>query len=89
MVRPHRFSPNPETAVDNHFQKTDNRTPEAHAIAARDEHDAAVAAQWAQIDESATLLPITLHAIELAGGSARCMIAGVHLTRRNRQKVPS
>jgi len=44
MVRPHRFSPNPETAVDNHFQKTDNRTPEAHAIAARDEHDAAVAA---------------------------------------------
>ena len=31
---------------------------------------------------SATLLPLTVPTIEYAGGSVRCMIAGVHLTPR-------
>jgi hypothetical protein len=39
-------------------------------------------AQKAIITQSARLLPISLPTIELAGGSARCMIAGVHLTPR-------
>lgn len=35
--------------------------------------------QRAQIERSARLLPLTLPTIELAGGSARCMIATIHL----------
>lgn len=35
-----------------------------------------------RISASATLLPLDLPTIETAGGSARCMIAGVHLARR-------
>ena len=38
--------------------------------------------QVSKIEESAALLPLTVPTIELAGGSVRCMIAGVHLTRR-------
>lgn len=39
-------------------------------------------AQRTTIEESATLLPLSVPTIELAGGSVRCMIAGVHLTPR-------
>lgn len=39
-------------------------------------------AQRATIEESATLLPLSVPTIERAGGSVRCMIAGVHLTPR-------
>lgn len=35
------------------------------------------------IEGSATLLPLSIPTIETAGGSVRCMLAGVHLTRRN------
>ena len=38
--------------------------------------------QVAVIEESCTILDIDIPTIELAGGSARCMIAGVHLDRR-------
>jgi hypothetical protein len=34
------------------------------------------------IEETATLLPISVPTIETAGGSVRCMIAGIHLSRR-------
>lgn len=40
------------------------------------------AAQKAVIERSATLLPLAVPTIELAGGSVRCMLAGVHLARR-------
>ena len=39
-------------------------------------------AQKAVIERSATLLPLAVPTIELAGGSVRCMLAGVHLSRR-------
>ena len=39
-------------------------------------------AQRAKIEESARLVPITVPTIEHAGGSARCMIAAIHLTPR-------
>lgn len=39
-------------------------------------------AQIAVIDDSATLLPLSVPTIERAGGSVRCMLAGVHLARR-------
>jgi len=43
---------------------------------------ALTAEQRAVIEGSARLLPLSIPTIELAGGSARCMIAGVHLTPR-------
>ncbi|MBA4070404.1 MAG: amidinotransferase [Gemmatimonas sp.] len=39
-------------------------------------------AQVATIERSATLLPLHVPTIERAGGSVRCMIAGIHLTAR-------
>lgn len=38
--------------------------------------------QVAVIEQSATLLPMAIPTIELAGGSVRCMLAGVHLSKR-------
>lgn len=38
--------------------------------------------QLAMIERSASLLPLRIPTIETAGGSVRCMIAGVHLARR-------
>jgi hypothetical protein len=35
------------------------------------------------IERSATLLPLAVPTIELAGGSVRCMLAGIHLARRD------
>ncbi|RMA59060.1 hypothetical protein C8C96_0048 [Acidovorax sp. 100] len=40
-------------------------------------------AQRATIEQSARLLPLDVPTIELAGGSVRCMLAGVHLARRS------
>ena len=38
--------------------------------------------QRAVIERSARLLPLEVPTIELAGGSVRCMLAGIHLARR-------
>lgn len=40
------------------------------------------AAQREVVERSARLLPVDVSTIELAGGSVRCMIAGIHLDRR-------
>jgi hypothetical protein len=40
------------------------------------------AEQKAVIERNCTLLPVDVPTIELAGGSVRCMIAGIHLDRR-------
>lgn len=45
-------------------------------------HRALTAEQIATIERSAKLLPLAIPTIETAGGSVRCMLAGVHLTRR-------
>jgi hypothetical protein len=39
-------------------------------------------AQRALIERSARLLPLAVPTIEMAGGSVRCMLAGIHLTPR-------
>lgn len=44
--------------------------------------DALTPDQIAVIKESATPLPLSVPTIETAGGSVRCMIAGIHLSRR-------
>jgi hypothetical protein len=38
--------------------------------------------QVALIEESCAIVDVDIPTIELAGGSVRCMIAGVHLDRR-------
>lgn len=45
--------------------------------------DSLTAAQKALIERSARLLPLSVPTIEMAGGSVRCMIAGIHLSPRN------
>ena len=40
-------------------------------------------AQRRTIERHATLLPLSVPTIEMAGGSVRCMIAGIHLARRS------
>ena len=45
-------------------------------------------AQKAVIERSATLLPLAVPTIERAGGSVRCMLAGIHLARRGRSSAP-
>ena len=42
MIRPWRFYPNPETALDNAFQTSDACDPDAMTAAARSEFDAAI-----------------------------------------------
>ncbi|WP_170557771.1 citrulline utilization hydrolase CtlX [Ruegeria atlantica] len=44
--------------------------------------DALTPQQTDIIEDSATLLPLSVPTIETAGGSVRCMIAGIHLSRR-------
>ncbi len=39
-------------------------------------------AQRAKIEQSAQLLPLNVHTLEQAGGSVRCMLAGIHLAKR-------
>lgn len=47
--------------------------------------DSLTAAQKAVIERTARLVPLAVPTVELAGGSVRCMIAGVHLAPRSRQ----
>ncbi len=44
--------------------------------------------QRAVIEESCRLLPVDVSAVELAGGSVRCMVAGIHLERRETTTEP-
>ncbi len=44
-------------------------------------------AQREIIEKTCTILPLELPTIELAGGSARCMIAGIHLDQRRSVKL--
>jgi hypothetical protein len=47
-------------------------------------YDVLTEEQIMTIEKSAMLLPISIPTIELAGGSVRCMLAGVHLKRRTK-----
>jgi len=39
--------------------------------------------QKARIERSARLLPLSIPTVEKAGGSVRCMMAGIHLSQRH------
>ena len=47
--------------------------------------DALIPAQIAFIERSARLVPVAIPTLETAGGSVRCMIAGIHLSRRSKE----
>ncbi|WP_417365621.1 citrulline utilization hydrolase CtlX [Glutamicibacter arilaitensis] len=51
-------------------------------VLSRTAFDSLTQVQIAVIERSCTLLPVDVPTIELAGGSVRCMIAGIHLERR-------
>ncbi len=50
--------------------------------------DSLSADQKARIERSARLLPLSVPTIEMAGGSVRCMLAGIHLAPRGRVPAP-
>ena len=43
---------------------------------------ALTSAQLTAMESSATPMPLDVATIEMAGGSIRCMLAGIHLSRR-------
>ena len=45
-------------------------------------HAALTLEQIAKLEQSVKLVPLNVSAIELAGGSIRCMLAGIHLSKR-------
>ena len=51
-------------------------------VVSKTAYQALMEEQKAVIEQSCRILPIDVSAIELAGGSIRCMIAGVHLSKR-------
>jgi len=46
--------------------------------------DSLTTPQKALIERSARLVPLAVPTVEMAGGSVRCMIAGIHLAPRQR-----
>ncbi|QHJ10924.1 hypothetical protein FX988_01146 [Paraglaciecola mesophila] len=48
-------------------------------------YDALTSAQRDRLEKSVTLVPLDVSAIETAGGSIRCMLAGIHLAARPMQ----
>lgn len=46
-------------------------------------YDSLTPDQFRRIERSARLLPLDVSTIEMAGGSVRCMIAGIHLSARH------
>lgn len=77
--------------VDLSFAQIDNFAGNAIELTGRDGSilamsqraaDALNPEQKAIIEQFATIVPLAVPTIELAGGSVRCMLAGIHLTKR-------
>ncbi|SIT51184.1 conserved hypothetical protein [Paraburkholderia piptadeniae] len=76
--------------LDN--EQIDNFAGNALELTGRDDHllalsrrafDCLTQRQRRLIERSARLLPLDVPTIEMAGGSVRCMLAGIHLARRD------
>ena len=68
-------------AVELCGRTTDGRSNYIMAMSA-EAHRSLRQDQIDEIEKSCTILSVDIPTIELAGGSVRCMIAGVHLDRR-------
>ena len=66
----------------NALELTSNKGESLLALSQR-AYDVLEKQQINTIEKYAKLVPITIPTIELAGGSVRCMLAGIHLKRRN------
>lgn len=66
----------------NALELTDNTGHSLLAISQR-AYDVLTDEQIETIEKHAKIVPISIPTIELAGGSVRCMLAGIHLKRRN------
>ena len=86
-----RLADSGRTVIDISWEQVENfagnvleLTGRKHRVLALSERAAAALtrAQAARIELTAELLPLRIPTIELAGGSVRCMIAGIHLTPR-------
>jgi hypothetical protein len=66
----------------NALELTDNTGQSLLAISQR-AYDVLKDEQIQTIEKHAKIVPIIIPTIELAGGSVRCMLAGIHLKRRN------
>lgn len=58
-------------------------------VLSRSAFDVLTPDQIKAIEPLAQLVPLDVPTIELAGGSVRCMLAGIHLTRRDVKRNPS
>lgn len=65
----------------NALELTSNKGESILAISKR-AYDVLTQEQITTIEKYATILPISIPTIELAGGSVRCMLAGIHLKKR-------
>jgi hypothetical protein len=99
VIHPWHFHSNPEAATDNSTPRTDVKPDTNVAIQAHLKFDKAVTTLEENgirvhvlddfgetVKQSAEIVPLAVPTIELAGGSARCMLAGIHLTPRNIEK---
>ncbi len=86
-----RLTESGRTVLDLTFEQVADFAGNAMELTGRDGHLLALSTRAAAaltngqrdvIERSATLLPLSIPTIELAGGSVRCMLAGVHLTPR-------
>jgi hypothetical protein len=86
-----RLAESGRTVLDLSFEQVSDFAGNAMELTGRDGHLLALSTRAAAalttgqrdvIERSATLLPLSIPTIELAGGSVRCMLAGVHLTPR-------
>lgn len=77
--------------IDLSFQQVNNFAGNCLELTGQDEtilvmsqkaKDALREEQIKEIEKEAKILPLSVPTIELAGGSVRCMLAGIHLSRR-------
>src|SRR5258708_4871234 len=74
------LDPQPQrSGARNPYRPSRKQRPDTHC---HEEYRHAVEKKNRIIERSAQLLPLRVPTIELAGGSVRCMLAGIHLARR-------
>lgn len=88
-----RLEESGRTIIDLSFEQIDNFAGNVLELTGSDNkkilalskkaYDSLTHEQIKIVEQSATLVPLSIPTIELAGGSVRCMLAGIHLSKRN------
>jgi len=86
-----RIEESGRTVIDISYEQVDNFSGNALELTgthntllaiSKRAYEALSQIQIAQIQTHATIVPLSVPTIELAGGSVRCMLAGIHLNQR-------